>query len=104
MPIASIPKDTPVVKPAEGEMTFSYLDLQHLKISESNGIYTLVTRFCPCNEDGSEMLPQVMKLSIRNLASLFAGGEHNDLKLATKNFVKELAKVVQNPPATPPMP
>jgi hypothetical protein len=101
--IATINKTEPVVTPATVEKTYSHLDLVELRIRKNGGYYNLSAIFAPYDSDNDETLVKAStKWRVHDLGTFLQS--HSDLKTKTKDFVKELAAVIQanpNPDPTP---
>ncbi|MHC4704525.1 MAG: hypothetical protein ACYTFQ_28580 [Planctomycetota bacterium] len=94
MPIASIPKDTPIVVPAGQEETYSSLDLENLRIHRRGKKFTLRAAFVAVTNSGKRH-SEGASLHIPDFVSFIK--DRPELKAAAKAFLQEVAKAAQEP-------
>jgi hypothetical protein len=110
--IATMENAIPLTKPAEDEVTFSYMDLKLTLIRKhADGKYSFRAFFCPYDDvsgecDNSD--ENSINVESDDAASFISSRQ--TLKLAIKNYAKELAKAAREKqlsdkiadPSTPP--
>lgn len=101
MAFASIPLNNPIVKPAEEEQTFSYLDLSRIGIVKRGGNYSVRAVYVPYDDQADESLED-SKVNYNILDFVAYTSDKPTLRAAARAFAKELALALQaDPPVVP---